>query len=79
VPASAVPGLLRDLPLSRLKGLGGEFGQQVQAALGVTTCGELTVSPSTLSGEVTVVLLGAEVPLDAEVPMTMPTGVAFSV
>ncbi|KAJ9529662.1 hypothetical protein QJQ45_014431, partial [Haematococcus lacustris] len=45
VPGSAVEGLLRDLPLAKLRGLGGEYGARVSAALGVTTCGQLAAVP----------------------------------
>ena len=37
---SAVPALLRGLPVDRLRGLGGKLGERVKA-LGVTTAGEL--------------------------------------
>eukprot|EP00929_Paragymnodinium_shiwhaense_P086084 TRINITY_DN46582_c0_g1_i1.p1 TRINITY_DN46582_c0_g1~~TRINITY_DN46582_c0_g1_i1.p1 ORF type:complete len:687 (+),score=96.86 TRINITY_DN46582_c0_g1_i1:180-2063(+) len=33
--------LMQDLPLDRVTGLGGDFGEKVKAALGVATCGEL--------------------------------------
>ena len=39
VPQSSVAGLLRDLPLERLRGLGGGLGQRVRAALRVHTVG----------------------------------------
>jgi DNA polymerase eta len=39
VPANAVAGLLKDLPLSKLRGLGGDFGQHVEKTLNVKTCG----------------------------------------
>ncbi|KAL6747481.1 hypothetical protein V8C86DRAFT_1320792 [Haematococcus lacustris] len=45
VPGSAVEGLLRDLPLAKLRGLGGEYGARVAAALDVTTCGQLAAVP----------------------------------
>ncbi len=40
VPAGSVAALLRELPLKRLRGLGGDFGASVQEQLGVSTCGE---------------------------------------
>ena len=36
-----IDGLLQDLPLDRLQGLGGKEGKQIIAKLGVTTAGEL--------------------------------------
>ena len=39
VPAAAVPGLLRDLPIARLRQLGGKFGAEVQQRLGIQTVG----------------------------------------
>lgn len=48
-------GLLQDLPIGKLRSLGGKFGDQVQQQLGVTTVGQLAdVPPSrleTLFGE----------------------------
>lgn len=35
----AVPGLLRPLPIARLRSLGGKFGQELQERLGVKTVG----------------------------------------
>jgi nucleotidyltransferase/DNA polymerase involved in DNA repair len=39
LPAVRVPHLLRDMPLSKVRGLGGQLGQHVQDALGITTAG----------------------------------------
>jgi DNA polymerase eta len=39
VPQSSVTALLHDLPIEKLRGLGGGFGQRVQAALGAHTVG----------------------------------------
>lgn len=39
VPLAATPGLLRDLPVPRLRQLGGKFGEDVQQRLGVATVG----------------------------------------
>lgn len=41
VPAAAVPALLADLPLTKLRGLGANFGKEVQEKLGVVTAGAL--------------------------------------
>jgi DNA polymerase eta len=41
LPAAYVPLLLQDLPLGKLRGLGGKFGQEVQEQLGSTTAGAL--------------------------------------
>ena len=35
----AVPGLLRDLPIPKLRNLGGKFGDQVMSELGISTVG----------------------------------------
>jgi nucleotidyltransferase/DNA polymerase involved in DNA repair len=40
VPANAVEGLMRDLPVSKLRGLGGQLGQHVVSTLGISTCGK---------------------------------------
>lgn len=40
VPA-AVPAMLRDLPLDRLRSMGGKFGERVSAELGASTVGQL--------------------------------------
>jgi len=40
VPAAAVMDLLRNLPLAKLRGLGGHFGQEVMDKLGIATAGE---------------------------------------
>eukprot|EP00775_Hariotina_reticulata_P004339 gene4339-4592_t len=45
VPAAAVQALLRPLPLPKLRQLGGKFGEEVMAGLGVTTVGELAAVP----------------------------------
>lgn len=45
VPAGGVPALLAPLPLGKLKGLGGKFGQQVCSDLGLETVGQLTAVP----------------------------------
>jgi hypothetical protein len=39
LPSAFVDSLLGSLPLARLRGLGGQFGQTVQQRLGVTTAG----------------------------------------
>ena len=39
LPSASVPQLLADLPLSKLRGLGGQYGQQVQERLSITTAG----------------------------------------
>lgn len=39
LPAASAPHLLRDLPLTKLKGLGGQLGQHVQETLQVKTAG----------------------------------------
>lgn len=41
LPASGIEWLLRPLPLSKLRGLGGQFGQRVGRELGVTTVGDV--------------------------------------
>ncbi|PRW58740.1 DNA polymerase eta isoform B [Chlorella sorokiniana] len=45
LPASGVPDLLAPLPVSKLRGLGGKFGEQVCSELGITTVGELAAVP----------------------------------
>eukprot|EP00798_Chlamydomonas_sp_ICE-L_P024074 gene24074-9650_t len=45
VPACAVAGLLQDLPISKLRSLGGKFGEQICSNLGITTVGELASLP----------------------------------
>lgn len=42
VPAASVAALLDPLPLSKLRGLGGQFGKQVAAELGIETVGQLS-------------------------------------
>jgi nucleotidyltransferase/DNA polymerase involved in DNA repair len=42
--ADAVAGLLAPLPVSKLRQLGGKFGEEVVAKLGVSTVGELVSS-----------------------------------
>lgn len=39
VPLAAVPGLLQDLPIPKLRQLGGKFGDELMAALSVKTVG----------------------------------------
>ena len=43
--SGASPALLRDLPLSRLQGLGGHFGVEVASKLDITTVGQLAAVP----------------------------------
>ena len=45
LPPVSTAALLRDLPLARLRGLGGAFGAQVAAELHLTTVGELAAVP----------------------------------
>eukprot|EP00892_Ulva_mutabilis_P005177 jgi/Ulvmu1/3030/UM015_0070.1 len=45
LPASSVAELLHDLPLSKLRGLGGQLGDKVQRYLSITTIGELSHVP----------------------------------
>ena len=45
LPPASTAALLRDLPLARLRGLGGAFGAQVAAELRLTTVGELAAVP----------------------------------
>lgn len=40
VPLAAVPGLLQDLPISKLRQLGGKFGDELMASLNIKTVGE---------------------------------------
>lgn len=40
VPLAAVPGLLQDLPIPKLRQLGGKFGDELMAALSIKTVGE---------------------------------------
>lgn len=42
---AAVAATLRDLPLDRLRSLGGKFGERVAAELGATTVGQLAEVP----------------------------------
>lgn len=46
VPQASVTALLHDLPLEKLRGLGGAFGQRVQTMLGVRCVGMLLHSDS---------------------------------
>lgn len=46
LPAAFMPRLLRDLPLGKLRGLGGQFGAQVQSQLGIATAGALPLPAS---------------------------------
>lgn len=41
LPASTVESLMQNLPLDKIKGLGGDFGKKVCATLNVTTAGEV--------------------------------------
>ena len=41
VPMAAVPGLLQDLPIPKLRQLGGKFGDELMASLNIKTVGEL--------------------------------------
>lgn len=43
VPAVAVQGLLSDLPISKLRQLGGKFGDGVQQNLGISTVGRISL------------------------------------
>lgn len=45
VAFAAIPGLLQDLPIPKLRQLGGKFGEELQQALGITTVGELAAMP----------------------------------
>lgn len=45
VPASSVPALLCPLSLSKLRGLGGQFGRQVATDLNIETVGQLAAVP----------------------------------
>ena len=38
---AAVPGLLQDLPISKLRQLGGKFGDELMASFSIKTVGEL--------------------------------------
>ena len=40
VPLAGTPCLLRDLPVPKLRQLGGKFGASVMQKLGITTVGE---------------------------------------
>jgi DNA polymerase eta len=44
-PGMPTQMLLQDLPLSRLRGLGGELGHRVEGELGISTAGELAAVP----------------------------------
>jgi nucleotidyltransferase/DNA polymerase involved in DNA repair len=44
VPLSSVSALLNDLPIEKLRGLGGILGQRVQRLLGVNTVGVRSVA-----------------------------------
>ena len=39
LPSTSVASLLYDLPLSKLRGLGGQFGKQVQERLAINSAG----------------------------------------
>ncbi|BDA43773.1 DNA polymerase eta [Coccomyxa sp. Obi] len=45
VTLDCVPGLMAALPISKLRQLGGKFGEEVMAALGISTVGELAAVP----------------------------------
>jgi DNA polymerase eta len=45
LPPASTAALLRELPLARLRGLGGAFGAQVASELGCATVGELAAVP----------------------------------
>ena len=38
---AAIPGLLQDLPIPKLRQLGGKFGDELMASLGIKTVGEV--------------------------------------
>ena len=40
VPMAAIPGLLQDLPIPKLRQLGGKFGDELMASLNIKTVGE---------------------------------------
>lgn len=40
VPLAAIPGLLQDLPIPKLRQLGGKFGDELMASLSIKTVGE---------------------------------------
>ena len=40
VPMAAIPGLLQDLPIPKLRQLGGKFGDELMAAFNIKTVGE---------------------------------------
>jgi DNA polymerase eta len=44
LPAAAVPALLGPLPLPKLKGLGGKFGERVSWLTSIFTCGSLAAA-----------------------------------
>ena len=48
VPAASVPGLLHDLPIPKLRQLGGKFGEELQQQLGIKTVGEATFTAQKL-------------------------------
>ncbi|CAL8468278.1 g7818 [Coccomyxa elongata] len=45
VTLDCVPGLMGALPIPKLRQLGGKFGEEVMAALGISTVGELAAVP----------------------------------
>ncbi|KAK9915303.1 hypothetical protein WJX75_007291 [Coccomyxa subellipsoidea] len=45
VTLDCVPGLMADLPIPKLRQLGGKFGEEIMAALGITSVGELSAVP----------------------------------
>lgn len=44
VTLDCVPGLMADLPIPKLRQLGGKFGEEIMAALGITSVGARAVS-----------------------------------
>lgn len=65
VPGQAVRGLLEELPIGKLRGLGGQFGEDVMRTLGITTVGQLAAVPyarlESLFGESCVLMIVARV------------------
>lgn len=43
VPMAAIPGLLQDLPIPKLRQLGGKFGDELMAAFHIKTVGEASL------------------------------------
>lgn len=42
VPMAAIPGLLQDLPIPKLRQLGGKFGDELMSSLNIKTVGEVS-------------------------------------